>query len=168
MNGNKETLTVTGLDADMPSYRMLIVLCAYLFASQRDITPEDEAAVTRPRIDWLEAGCKVLAHLLVGLMAGLLAPMVAAPSGGRLRIAVLIVAAYYLISVFILRKHIVVSLIRLYQFRAPARVRVKCVMTPSCSDYMILAIDKYGLVEGVSKGIDRLRRCGPPAQCDYP
>ena len=47
--------------------------------------------------------------------------------------------------------------------------RLKCVFEPSCSEYMILAVNKYGLVRGVIKGIRRLLRCHPPnGGKDYP
>ncbi|MDR0837441.1 MAG: membrane protein insertion efficiency factor YidD [Propionibacteriaceae bacterium] len=51
--------------------------------------------------------------------------------------------------------------IRVYQRYAPAAVRENCCFEPSCSQYMSLAIEKYGLGKGVVKGIDRLLRCSP-------
>ncbi|MCK4269442.1 MAG: membrane protein insertion efficiency factor YidD [Methanogenium sp.] len=48
---------------------------------------------------------------------------------------------------------------------------VKCRFYPTCSDYMILAIQKYGLLKGIKKGINRIRRCRPDnyESCiDYP
>ena len=36
-----------------------------------------------------------------------------------------------------------------------------CVMYPSCSEYMELAIEKYGLISGVRRGIGRITRCHP-------
>ena len=56
-------------------------------------------------------------------------------------------------------KRIIICLVRLYQRFAPASIRNKCRFEPSCSQYMILAIEKYGLWKGMKKGIDRLKRC---------
>ncbi|MDB2576436.1 membrane protein insertion efficiency factor YidD [Planctomycetota bacterium] len=75
---------------------------------------------------------------------------------------------YLLVTTTVYRARVVTWLIRLYQSRAPEEVRAKCVMTPRCSDYMAAAIAKYGLFAGVSKGVERLRRCGPPARNDFP
>ena len=49
--------------------------------------------------------------------------------------------------------------IRVYQRFAPARVRLRCVFTPSCSEYAIQALQKYGVLRGVPKILARLLRC---------
>lgn len=53
-------------------------------------------------------------------------------------------------------------LVHLYQNKASDKTRLKCVFEPSCSEYMILSIKKYGSLLGVLKGIRRLFRCHPP------
>ena len=81
-------------------------------------------------------------------------------------IYVLIVVLFALITLllFVLRdvKRAVIFGIRLYQKFAPASVRRRCVFTPTCSEYMILAIEKYGLSEGVKRGRERMDRCHFP------
>ena len=71
--------------------------------------------------------------------------------------ACLIVEAIY---VLLRLKSIVIWLVRVYQHFAPDDIRQMCMYTPSCSEYMILAVEKYGVFRGVPKGIDRLSRCG--------
>jgi len=62
-----------------------------------------------------------------------------------------------------------VFLIRRYQVWAPARIRANCRFHPSCSEYMILALEKYGPWTGLRMGIGRLLRCGPPnGGVDFP
>ena len=59
--------------------------------------------------------------------------------------------------------------VHLYQNKASDATRLKCVFEPSCSEYMILAVNKYGFFRGVYKGIRRLQRCHPPnGGKDYP
>lgn len=53
----------------------------------------------------------------------------------------------------------IIGAIRIYQRYAPACLRNKCRFEPSCSQYMILSLEKYGLIRGLRKGVDRLRRC---------
>ena len=36
-----------------------------------------------------------------------------------------------------------------------------CLMYPTCSEYMVVSIEKYGVVMGVGKGIRRIFRCHP-------
>lgn len=71
-----------------------------------------------------------------------------------------VTAAGMLVLWFCLRgKAMVVALVRIYQRYAPERLRMKCRYEPSCSQYMIRALERYGLFRGLWKGIDRLRRC---------
>lgn len=58
--------------------------------------------------------------------------------------------------------------VRLYQRYAQSDVRLRCCMTPSCSEYAVLAFKKHGAVIGVIKTYKRLRRCHPPGYIDYP
>ena len=59
--------------------------------------------------------------------------------------------------------------IHVYQRYAPDELRLCCVFEPSCSEYMILSIQKYGLVRGVFNGVMRLRRCNSSnGGIDYP
>lgn len=74
-----------------------------------------------------------------------------------------------LLCVIVFAKHIVIFTIRLYQKFGPYEVRCRCLFIPNCSEYMILAIKKYGLFKGVKKGIDRFKRCHDPnGGEDYP
>ena len=73
------------------------------------------------------------------------------------------------IYILIIAKRAIIWIVHLYQHRASDQVRLQCVFEPSCSEYMILAVEKYGAIKGLIKGIDRLRRCHPPnGGVDYP
>ena len=66
-------------------------------------------------------------------------------------------------------RDIIVCFIRLYQRYASDDIRLSCVFEPSCSEYMILSINKYGIFSGAVKGVMRLRRCHlPNGGVDYP
>lgn len=68
-----------------------------------------------------------------------------------------------------LGRKIAIGLVRAYQRWAPARLRDACRFEPTCSDYAILAIDKYGLAVGAWTTIRRLLRCRPPnGGIDFP
>lgn len=78
----------------------------------------------------------------------------------------MIVMLFYLLLTL---KKSLISLILLYQKHAPESLRKSCLFEPSCSEYMLLAINKYGLFKGVIKGIKRLIRCHQPnGGKDYP
>jgi len=70
-------------------------------------------------------------------------------------------------------KYLLIAIIRLYQlFVSPILSRrIRCKFHPTCSDYAIEALDKYGAVVGLKKIIHRLRRCNPyngDSCIDYP
>jgi putative membrane protein insertion efficiency factor len=67
------------------------------------------------------------------------------------------------------RLKIIISLILLYQKIAPEKLRGSCRFEPSCSNYMIMAIIKYGTIKGIYLGLKRLFRCRiPNGGYDYP
>ena len=51
--------------------------------------------------------------------------------------------------------------IRLYQKLISPILPPSCRYTPSCSEYMAQAIERYGVVRGVIKGVWRIMRCNP-------
>jgi uncharacterized protein len=57
----------------------------------------------------------------------------------------------------------------MYQKTAPKKLRDSCRFEPTCSNYMILAIKKYGIIKGLLLGLNRLLRCHyPNSGYDYP
>ena len=59
--------------------------------------------------------------------------------------------------------------IYIYQKHAPTDLRQSCRFEPSCSNYMLRAIDKYGVWKGVVLGLKRIGRCKyPNGGIDYP
>ena len=87
---------------------------------------------------------------------------------GRGWLTALTLIGYSLIYFFVIAKRAVIWLVHLYQNRASDETRLKCVMEPSCSVYMIMAVNKYGVIRGVYKGVRRLFRCGETCGVDYP
>lgn len=56
---------------------------------------------------------------------------------------------------------LLIRTIRLYQVTLSPLLGPVCRFEPSCSRYMIGALQKYGLVRGFAKGVGRLFRCHP-------
>lgn len=56
---------------------------------------------------------------------------------------------------------LLIGAVRLYQiFLSPVLGR-QCRFTPTCSEYFILAVQKYGAVRGAWRGVLRICRCQP-------
>lgn len=103
--------------------------------------------------------CVLIAYIVVLLVSNKLADCCNVPIRA-VSIVVLTIAALMLF--LIKSKPIIIYCVKLYQRYAPNRLRLSCVFEPSCSEYMIAVVEKYGTVKGISKGIHRLLRCHPP------
>jgi hypothetical protein len=56
---------------------------------------------------------------------------------------------------------LLICLVRLYQLAISPWLGRHCRFHPSCSQYMILAIEKYGVIRGICRGTLRICRCHP-------
>ncbi|MCA9194421.1 MAG: membrane protein insertion efficiency factor YidD [Planctomycetales bacterium] len=54
-----------------------------------------------------------------------------------------------------------IGLVRVYQRGISPLLGASCRFQPSCSEYMIGAIQKHGPFRGVLRGIGRILRCHP-------
>ncbi|MCL2039466.1 MAG: membrane protein insertion efficiency factor YidD [Bacteroidetes bacterium] len=58
-------------------------------------------------------------------------------------------------------KIIFINPIKLYKKIISPMLPNSCRFYPTCSEYMMLAIEKYGALHGILKGIHRILRCNP-------
>ncbi len=67
-------------------------------------------------------------------------------------------------------KRLLISIIRGYQRWISPLKKPCCRFYPTCSQYAILAIQKYGVIRGSLKALWRILRCNPFCQggVDYP
>lgn len=56
---------------------------------------------------------------------------------------------------------VLVTLVRLYQWLISPLLGQRCRFYPSCSEYFIGAVRKYGAISGSLRGIWRICRCHP-------
>jgi len=121
--------------------------------------------LVRPAIRWWRILLFALA--ITGGAVGLyfLLAALKVPFGYALFICIIAVFGALLLCL----RRILICLVRIYQRFAPDSLRNKCRFEPSCSEYMILSLQKYGLWKGLAKGIDRLKRCNTDdGGFDYP
>lgn len=127
-----------------------------LFQDENDPrSPAYRRALSRPRVNVKG----LLLFLLIWAAAACAAALAARFAGAGVPAALLASAGASALLFAVCAKRIVVFAVRLYQRFAPDEIRCRCRFEPSCSEYMLLAIEKYGLPRGVKKGIGRLRRC---------
>ena len=111
--------------------------------------------LVRPDIDYTKVAVNVLIPVVISLGICF----------WDVQIACMLLGVYALARV----RSMVIWFILLYQRYAPTNVRLRCLFEPSCSEYMILSIKKYGVIYGCAKGVNRLLRChSPNGGEDYP
>lgn len=73
---------------------------------------------------------------------------------------VLLTIFQFMFGTVIAMKRAMIGVIHLYQRYASEEIRRKCLFKPTCSEYAIIAIQKYGMIKGGIKAYDRLfHRC---------
>jgi len=110
--------------------------------------------LVRPKINYLTAFLNVLIPLLVCF----------AICFWNVQYALILFALYSLIRL----RWILIFFVRIYQRYASDDMRLSCVFEPTCSEYAILVLKKYGALIGGIKTIRRFFRCRPPGGIDYP
>ena len=119
----------------------------------------------RPKIHWW----RMILYLLA--LSGMVAGTVLVMGGIHCPVWQCVVGALLvcLICLMLTAKYVALFAVRVYQRYAPDAVRNKCRFEPSCSEYMILAITKYGVLKGVRMGLGRIKRCNVNGGgIDYP
>lgn len=58
-------------------------------------------------------------------------------------------------------KRVIIYLIKKYQLYISPRLGNNCKYYPTCSNYAITAIDKYGIIKGGMMSIFRILKCNP-------
>jgi uncharacterized protein len=64
-------------------------------------------------------------------------------------------------------KWIAVHLLKIYKYAISPLLPPACRFTPTCSEYTVEAIGKYGFLKGGWLGVKRLSRCHPFSEGGY-
>lgn len=102
---------------------------------------------------WLQLALLIIYWTAFGLMVGLNV-LPAVPVWAYLLIVIALTYAPC--------RFLAVGCVLMYKAYAPMAVRDVCRFNPSCSTYMVLSINKYGLIVGIIRGLRRITRCKPP------
>ena len=144
----------------------LDAIAAELFNNEHD--PQSAGYVrklNRPKINLFKIALCILIPLLISTALVFLLKHFGLSTAMALIIAAIFLTLYIILTL----KRSIICAVKIYQRYAPDSLRNRCRFEPSCSEYMILAITKYGLIKGLKKGIHRLKRCNiDNGGFDYP
>ncbi|QEY25145.1 membrane protein insertion efficiency factor YidD [Neisseria zalophi] len=62
---------------------------------------------------------------------------------------------------------ILLALVRFYQYAISPLIPPRCRYTPTCSQYAVEAIKKYGAIKGGWLALKRILRCHPWGGCGH-
>lgn len=130
-------------------------LAMELFASNDPTNYFYQRKLVRPKINWLIVALNCLLPPVLAVSLYHLLVFLQIPGGIALAVCIALPILYLLLNL----KRAIICAVKIYQRLAPDAVRKRCRFEPSCSQYMLLSLDKYGLRKGFAKGIDRLKRC---------
>ncbi len=143
---------------------------SFVVQEQKDVLPnplellrkerERRKNLVRPKIGVWLAFANIFFPLAVA--SGIFCALFFTLPKHKLALSLGISLSVLLLYVVLRMRAILIWCVKAYQAIAPDEVRLRCVFTPSCSEYAIEALQKYGVVRGVPKIIKRLRRCQPP------
>lgn len=121
--------------------------------------------LTRPRINWRKICVVGLFFLAIFAIETILVCIYVEGLVYKIVIPVFTILLMLVIHI----KPLTILCIRMYQRFAPMTIRCRCRFNPTCSEYMILSIQKYGYWKGIKKGVNRLIRCKyPNGGIDFP
>ncbi len=125
----------------------------------------EEKPLYRPKINWL----KIILTCLIAIIINIVLTIgIIHICQHFFEIKTIILVFFLLFGLILMLEcliffgNIIICLTRIYQRYAKESIRRRCLFTPSCSEYMILAIQKYGGIRGFIKGVKRLFRCHLP------
>ena len=134
-----------------------------------------ENKLYRPKISFVKAAIVVIGTVCATICISLLLALLFRKTGlfgfenkSHLQAFLGIYWIAQLLVLVLTLRYIMIWFIRVYQRYAKSETRLRCCYTPSCSEYAILALKKYGALIGGIKAVKRLLRCGPPGGIDYP
>lgn len=64
-------------------------------------------------------------------------------------------------------RYLLLGLIRFYQYAISPLLPPRCRYNPTCSQYAVLALQKYGIMKGSWLAIKRICRCHPWGGCGH-
>lgn len=133
--------------------------------------------LNRPNTNWMTAVLYIISISFLSLVISTLLCLVLKTVGilsinelNNIKILITIYILVFSVITLLTLKMTLIGLVHLYQHYAPEWMRRRCMCMPTCSEYMILAIRKYGPFVGTYKGIKRLtKKCsGIVFKIDYP
>ncbi len=115
-----------------------------------------ERPLYRPKITFLKASLILVGTVFLSIIASILLYKIVLRVGFFLSKKTYYIF-FYVFELIVVSRFIAIMGIKLYQHYAPEDVRRRCLLKPTCSEYAIIVLKKYGTVLGLIKIWRRLK-----------
>ncbi len=131
---------------------------------KRKITSEESELVfnyvrkrklTRPSITFKKAILITLVFFCITIICSIFIYFLLINLGVNISVPIFVLIFYSFVLLLVAKK-ISIGIIQLYQHYAPDSIRRKCMLMPTCSEYGIIVLNKYGFFIGWFKIFRRL------------
>lgn len=115
-----------------------------------------ERPLYRPKITFLKAGLILVGTVILSISVSILLYKIVLRVGFFLPKNIYY-SSFFIFEVIVFSRFIAIMGVKLYQHYAPENVRRRCLLKPTCSEYAIIVLKKYGTVIGLIKIWRRLK-----------
>jgi len=115
-----------------------------------------ERPLIRPKITYLKAGLILLGTVGISILVSVLIYKTVFRVGFFLSKKIYYFS-FFSFELIILSRFMAIMAVKLYQHYAPEEVRRRCLLKPTCSEFAIIVLKKYGIIIGLIKIWRRLK-----------
>lgn len=138
--------TVSHITTDFPSLEEQELVRKYVM----------ERPLYRPKITYLKASFLLLGIMIISTVLSIVLYKIICRDGFILPKKIFYISFFSLELIFLAR-FIAITTVKLYQHYAPENIRRRCLLKPTCSEYAIIVLKKYGVIIGLIKIWRRLK-----------
>lgn len=115
-----------------------------------------ERPLYRPKITYLKAVIILLSCVVISVICAMLLYKFVLRVGFFLPKIVYYIS-FFVFELLVVSRFVAIMIVKLYQHYAAEEIRRRCLLKPTCSEYAIIVLKKYGTVLGLIKIWRRLK-----------
>lgn len=115
-----------------------------------------ERPLYRPKITYFKATVILLSIIILSVLCSIIFYKIALRVGFFFNKVIFFILFFTLEFIFLAR-FLAIGVVKLYQHYAPEEVRRRCLLKPTCSEFAIIVLKKYGALIGIIKIWRRLK-----------
>lgn len=115
-----------------------------------------ERPLYRPKITYLKAVLILLSCIVISVICAMLLYKLVLRVGFFLS-KIIYYIFFFILELILVSRFVAIMAVKLYQRYAAEEIRRRCLLKPTCSEYAIIVLKKYGTIVGLIKIWRRLK-----------